>query len=78
MSADDLQLLVPFFAIDPSEAATRSVEESLAAVPGVRQVTIDWEAHLIRLTVEAGSAPPDQLRAIIRAHGWHAGLVERD
>jgi hypothetical protein len=77
MSADDLHLLIPFFAMDPSEAVTRSVEQSLAAVLGVHQVTVDWEARLIRLTVQAEYPSPEQLRAVIHAHGWRTGLVER-
>jgi hypothetical protein len=66
-----------FFAIDPSGEVIRSLEQSLAAVPGVRQVTLDWDAHPIGLTIEAGSALPAPLRAVVHAHGWCAGLLER-
>jgi hypothetical protein len=75
--AADLRLVIPFFAIDPSGEVIRSVEQSLAVVPGVRQVTLDWDAHPIGLTIEVGSTLPAPLRAVVHAHGWCAGLLER-
>jgi hypothetical protein len=76
-SAADLHLLIPFVGLDSTGAVTRSMEQALAAVLEVQQVTVDPDERVIQLTVQPGQAPPDLLQAVISAHGWYPGLVER-